>query len=88
MSAHVYEATTLCALRNAFNHVAMPPQSSTRWIGIWGRVNLGMVARAWGERVSFGGGPKGLGIPIGGVRGEIVAGQTGKGLVGRSAGGV
>ena len=46
-----------------------------------------MVARAKDEGVSFGGGLEGLGIPIDGVRGEIDAGQTGKGLVGRSAGG-
>ena len=57
-------------------------------MGLWGMVNLGMVARALDEVVSFGGGPEGLGIPVGGARGEIVAGQTGKGLVGRSAGGV
>ena len=38
--------------------------------------------------MSFGGGREGLGIPVGGVRGEIDAGQNGKGLVGRSAGGV
>ena len=37
--------------------------------------------------LSFGGDPEGLGIPVGGVRGEIAAGQTGKGIVGRSAGG-
>ena len=41
-----------------------------------------------GRGVSFGGGREGLGIPVGGVRGEIDAGQNGKGLVGRSAGGV
>ena len=41
-----------------------------------------------GRGVYFGGIPVGLVLPEVGVRGEIAAGQTGKGLVGRSAGGV
>jgi len=46
MSAHVYEATAWPTLRIASCFVAMPQQSSTRWMGLWGRVNLGIVARA------------------------------------------
>ncbi len=46
-----------------------------------------MIARAEDEGVSFGGALEGLGISAGGVRGDIVAGQTRKGLVGLSAGG-
>ena len=44
-----------------------------------------MAARAG---LFFGGGLEGRGIPMGGVRGDMAAGQTGKGLIGRSAGGV
>ena len=46
MSAHVYKATAWPALKTPSSHVAMPPQSSTMWMGLWGRLNLGMVARA------------------------------------------
>ncbi len=45
MSAHVYEATAWPDLRIASSLVAMPPQSSTRWMGLWGRIYLGMVVR-------------------------------------------
>ncbi len=45
-----------------------------------------MIARAGGEGVFFGGVLEGLGIPVGGMRGDIAAVQTGKGLVGLSAG--
>ena len=38
-------------------------------------------------RAGFGGGLEGRGGPMGGVRGDMAAGQTGKGLMGRSAGG-
>jgi hypothetical protein len=34
MSAYVYEATAWPALRIASSLVAMPPQSSTRWMGL------------------------------------------------------
>jgi hypothetical protein len=88
MSAHVYEATAWPALKIASSIVAMPPQISTRWMGIRGRIYLGMLARAWGEGVSFGGCLEDFGMPNGGVRGDMAAGQTGKGLIGRSAGGV
>ena len=88
MSAHVYKATAWPALNSASSHVAMPPQSSTRWMGLRGRIYLGMFVRVWGEGVSFSGCLKDFGIPNGGVRGDMAAGQTGKGLVGRSAGGV
>ena len=47
-SAHVYEATTWPAFRSAFSPVAMPPQSSTRWIGLSGMWYLGRVARGGG----------------------------------------
>ena len=43
-----------------------------------------MVARAWDNRMSFGGDLEGLGIPVDGVRGEIDVGQTEKGLSCRS----
>ena len=83
MSAHVYEATAWPDLRTASSYVAMPPHSSTKWMGLWGRMYLGMFARA-----GFGGGLEGLGGSMGGVRGDMAAGQSGKGLMGRSAGGV
>jgi hypothetical protein len=38
-------------------------------------------------RAGFGGGLEGLGGSMGGVRGDMAAGQNGKGLMGRSAGG-
>ena len=57
------------------------------WMGLWGRMNLGMVVRAEDERVSFGEGLEGLSFPVGGVCGEIDTGQNEKGLVGRSEGG-
>ncbi len=43
-----------------------------------------MAARAG---LSFDGGLEGRCIPMHGVRGDIAAGQIGKGLIGRSAGG-
>ena len=45
MSTHVYKATSWSALRTDSRHVAMPPHSSTRWMGLWGRMYLGMFAR-------------------------------------------
>jgi len=42
MSVQVYEATSWPALSTASSHVAMPPHSSTKWMGLWGRVYLGM----------------------------------------------
>ena len=47
-----------------------------------------MFASAWCEGVSTGGGLGDLGIPVGGVRGDMADGQIGKVLVGRSVGGV
>jgi hypothetical protein len=82
MSTHVYEATDWPDLRTASSLVAIPPHSSTRWMGLWGRMYLGMSAR-----VSFGGCLEGRGGSLGGVLGGMAAGQTGKGLMGRSAGG-
>jgi hypothetical protein len=67
--------------------VAMPSQSSTRWMGLWGRWYLGMVTREECVEPSLGGGlggPRGL---LGGVYGGMVAGQAGMGLVGLSEGG-
>jgi len=55
-------------------------------MGLWGRVYLGMCARGVGEGVFLDEGRRGFGIPGGGVVGEISAGQTGKGLVGRAEG--
>jgi hypothetical protein len=83
MSTNVYEATECPDLRMASRPVAIPPQISTRWVGLWGRMYLGVSARA-----GFGGGLEGRGGSLGGVRGNMAAGQTGKGLMGRSAGGV
>jgi hypothetical protein len=54
------------------------------WMGLWGRMYLGVAARAG---LSFGGGLEGRCIAMGNVRGAMVAGQNGKGLIGRSAGG-
>ena len=73
MYAYVYETTAWLALRIASIHVAMPPQSSTRWMGLMGRKNLGMVVRAEDEKVSFGTGLEGLSFPVGGVCEEIDA---------------
>jgi hypothetical protein len=88
MSAHVHEATAWPVFRTDYCPVAMPPQSSTRWMGLWGRMYLGMVKRGEDGGVSLGGGLRGLGFPVGGVFGEIDAGQTGNDLVGCSEGGV
>ena len=82
MSTHVYEATAWPDLRTDSSSVSMPPHNSTRWMGLWGRMYLGMSVRA-----GFGGGLEGLGFPVSGVRGEIDAGQTEKGLIGCSTGG-
>ena len=82
MSTHVYDATTWPALRIDSSPVAMPPHNSTRWMGLWGRMYLGVSARA-----SVGGCLEVRGGSMGGVRGDMAAGQTGKGLMGRSAGG-
>jgi len=82
MSTHVYEATACPDLRTASSLVAMPPHRSTKWMGLWGRMYLGMFARA-----GFGGCLDGRGGSMSGVRGDMTAGQTGKGLTGRSAGG-
>ena len=38
-------------------------------------------------RAGFGEGLEGRGGPMGGVRGDLAAGQTGKGIMGRSVGG-
>jgi len=64
----------------------MPPQSSTKLMGLWGRVYLGMRAREVGEGVSLDEGRRGFGFPGGRVVGEISAGQTREGLVGRVEG--
>ena len=56
MSIHVYEATECPDLRVASRPVAMPPQISTRWMGLWGRMYLGLSIRA-----DFGGGLEGRG---------------------------
>jgi hypothetical protein len=53
MPAHVYEATPWLALRTTSRHVAMPPHSSTKWMGLWGRVYLGMFASGAGEDLSL-----------------------------------
>jgi len=51
-------------------------------MGLWGRMYLGMSARA-----GFGGGLEGRGGSMGSVHGDMAAGQTGMDLIGRSAGG-
>ena len=88
MSAHVYEASAWHAFRTASNHVAMPPQSSTIGMGLWGRMYLiRMDTRGEEGGMSLGEGLRGLGVPVGGVCREIDVGQIGKGLVGCSEGG-
>jgi hypothetical protein len=44
-----------------------------------------MAARAWAGGLSFGGGLYGRGITMGGVRGDMAAGQDKRVLAGRSA---
>ena len=82
MSAHVYEAIAIPAFRRASSPVAIPPQSSTRCRGLFGIEYRGICARV-DVGCSF---PAeimgGLGVPCGGVWGEIVAGQAGMGLGG------
>ncbi len=33
--------------------MAILPQSSTRWMGLWGRMYLGMAVRAWARGLSL-----------------------------------
>ena len=47
-SAQVYEATVWPAVRSASNPVAMPPQSSTRWMCLPGMSYLGRDASGRG----------------------------------------
>jgi hypothetical protein len=42
---HVYEATAWPPFRNASSQVAIPSQSSTKCIGLWGSRNTGVFAR-------------------------------------------
>ena len=82
MSTHVYEATECPDFRVSSRPVAMPPQISTRWMmGLRGSMYVGGSVRG-----GFGGGLEGRGGSLGGGRGDMAAGQTGKGLMGRSAG--
>ena len=74
MCAHVYDATAWPAFRTASSHGAMPPQSFTGWMSLWGRMSLGMVARGEDGGVSLGESLRGFGYPVGGVFGEIDAG--------------
>ncbi len=67
MSPQVYEATAWSALRTASSHVAMPPQSSTMWRGLWGKKYSGVAAREEGDRVASAVGIVGPGFPVGGV---------------------
>jgi len=57
------------------------------WMGLWGSMYLGIVARGEGGGVSLGEGIGGLGFFVGGVCGGMDDGQTGRGLVGCSEGG-
>jgi hypothetical protein len=84
MSAHVYEATSWPALRIASSLVVMPPQSSTKWMGLWGRVCLGMFASGAGEGWSLVEGRSVFVALGGGVVEETNVAQTGKGRVGRA----
>jgi len=83
VSAYVYDAIAWPAFNTASSPVAMPPQSSTRWMGHWRRRYFGMFARGGDEEaISM---SKGLlvgGVPLGGVGGEIDASQMRIGLVG------
>ena len=83
MSTHVYEATAWSDLRTDSRPGAMPPHNSTRWMGLWGRMYLGVSVRA-----SVGGGLEGRGVSMGGVRGDMAAGQAGRGLMWDAASGV
>jgi hypothetical protein len=69
MSTHVYAATTWPALRIDSSPVAMPPHNSR----LRGRMYLGVSARA-----SVGGGLEVRGGTMGGVRGDMAAGQAGR----------
>ncbi len=81
MSAQVYEATLWPAFRVASNLVAIPPQSSTRWRALGGMVYVGRDGSVGSAGASVGDGRGGLGRPAGGVLGEMVVGQIGRGLV-------
>ena len=83
MSTHVYEATAWPDLRIDSSPVAMPPHNSTRWRGPWGRMYLGVSASA---RVGVG--LEVRGGSLGGVRGNMAAGQAGRGLMWGVASGV
>ena len=83
MSTHVYDATAWPDLRIDSSPVAMPPHNSTRWRGLRGRVYLGVSASARvGVRLEVRGGS------LGGVRGNMAAGQAGRGLMWGAASGV
>ena len=60
MSVHVYEATSWPALSTASSPVAMPPHSSTKWMGLWGRVNLGMFDSGGGGCPLYGEGGRNI----------------------------
>ena len=71
------------ALRQFSRHVAMPPQISTKWMGMWGRMYLGVSTRA-----GFDGGLEGRGGSLGGVRGDMAARRPGRVSWGGPLGGV
>ncbi len=81
MSSHVCKAKAWPAFKITSSPVAMPPHSSTRWMGLWGRVYFGKVARGGDGGISKGERLGGLGRPVGRVCKEIDAGQTKIGLV-------
>ncbi len=86
VSAHVYEAIESPAFRAASSPVAMPPQSSTKCRGLCGIENRGRCARVAVGYSSSAEILGGVGVPRGGVWGEIVAGLGGMGLGGDPAG--
>ena len=88
MSAQVYEATLWPAFRTASSPVAIPPQSSTRWRARVGMVYVGREVSEGSAGASLGVGRGGLGRHAGGVIGDMVAGQVGRGRVCCIGGGV
>ncbi len=83
MSTHVYDATSWPDLRIDYSPVAMTSHNSTKWMGLRGKMYLGVSARA-----SVGGGLEVRGGTVGGVRGDTAAGQAGRGLMWGAASGV
>ena len=81
MTVQEYETASWPAYSTASSLGAMPPHSSTKWMGLRGRVYLGMFASGTGEGVFSVKGRRVFVALGGGVVKESEAGQTGKGRV-------